>query len=174
MYRFATASPLDFSWNAPKWYVHNKGTSGEIRYIVWFYNLGNTTEKPIPVPIEALLITDTGEKIFDAYYPEIIEQAAKLDEHYQEGTKYLYASIANGELAPHATKHCVAMFEDVDPKAKRLDIFVTGISHFFSWRWRQIDCSYKITYEKDFDHWRLVEHGMTKDSTHRADEYKRW
>ena len=53
-----------------------------------------------------------------------------------------------GELAPKATKHCVAMFEDVDPKARRLDIFVTGISHFFFWRWRMVDYSYKITYER--------------------------
>lgn len=176
MCRLATAAPLDFSWNSPKWYVHNKGTGGEVRYIVWFYNLGNTTEKPILVPIEVFLMTDTGEKQLDAYYPEIMEHAAKLDENYQEGTKYQYAAIAKGELASQTTKHCVAMFEDVDPKAKRLDIFVTGISHFFFWRWRMIDYSYKITYEKELDRWRLVEHGMTKDSTHRSYEYesKRW
>ena len=171
MCRVASASPLDFSWNSPRWYVHNKGTGGEIRYIVWFYNLGNTTEKSIPVPIEVSLMTDTGEKFIDAYYPE---NAAKLDEHYQEGTKYQFAAIAKGELSPQTTKHCVAMFEDVDPKARRLDIFVTGISHFFFWRWGMFDHAYKITYEKELDRWRLVEHGMIKESTHRADESKRW
>jgi hypothetical protein len=135
----ASASQLDFSWSAPKTYVHNKGTGGEVMYIIWFYNLGNTIEKPILVPIEIFLMTDTGEKYLDAYYPEIMERVAKLDDDYKEGKKYQYAAIARGELAPKTTKHCVAMFEDVDPKAKRLDIFVTGISHFFFWRWRMVD-----------------------------------
>ena len=98
--------------------MHNKGTGGEARYIVWFYNLGNITEKPILVPIEVCLTTDTGEKFPDAYYPEIMEHAAKLDENYQEDTKFQYASIAKGELASQTTKHCVAMFEDVDPKGQ--------------------------------------------------------
>ena len=113
--RVSSASQLDFSWNAPKTYVHNKGTDGEVRYIIWFYNLGNTIDQPILVPIEVFLMTDTGGKHLDIYYPEIMEHVAKLDEDYKEGEKYLYAAIAKGELAPKATKHCVAMFEDVDP-----------------------------------------------------------
>lgn len=166
------ASQLDFSWNAPRTYVHNKGTGGEVRYIIWFYNLGNTIEKPILVPIEIFLMTDTGEKYLDVYYPEIMEHVAKLDDDYKEGRKYQYAAIAKGELSPKTTKHCVAMFEDVDPRAKRLDIFVTGISHFFFWRWRMIDYSYKITYEREFDRWKLIEHGMTKDASHRSYEFE--
>src|SRR5574337_1081968 len=164
--KIASASQLDFSWNAPKTYVHNKGTAGEVMYIIWFYNLGNTIENPILVPIEVFLMTDTGEKHLDAYYPEIMEHVAKLDDDYKEGKKYQYATIAKGELAPKTTKHCVAMFEDVDPKVKRLDIFVTGISHFFFWRCRMIDSSYKITYEREQGYWKLIEHGMTKDSSH--------
>ena len=170
--QIASASQLDFSWSSPKNYMHNKGTVAETKYIIWFYNLGNTTDKPILVPIEVFLMTDTVEKHLDAYYPEIMEHVAKLDDDYKEGKKYQYAAIAKGELAPMATKHCVAMFEDVDPKAKRLDIFVTGISHFFFWRWRMIDYSYKITYEREFDRWKLIEHGMSKDSSHRAYEFE--
>jgi hypothetical protein len=170
--RVSSASQLDFSWNAPKTYVHNKGTGGEVQYIIWFYNLGNTVDQPILVPIEVFLMTDTGENYLDAYYPEIMEHVAKLDVDYKEGKKYQYAAIAKGELAPKVTKHCVAMFEDVDPKARRLDIFVTGISHFFFWRWRMIDYSYKITYEKEQDYWKLIEHGMTKDTSHRSHEFE--
>ena len=68
--------------------MHNKGTGGEVLYITWFYNLGNTIERPILVPIEVLLTTDTGEKYLDAYYPEIMEHVAKLDDDYKEGKKY--------------------------------------------------------------------------------------
>ena len=35
------------------------------------------------------------------------------------------------------------------------------------------DHAYKITYEKEFDRWRLVEHGMIKGSTQRAYESKK-
>ncbi len=170
--RMAGATQLDFSWSSPKNYLHNKGTGGEVQYVVWFYNLGNTTEKAIPVPIEVFLMTDTGEKHLDAYYPEIMERVAVLDDDYKEGKKYRHTAGAKGELAPKETKHCVAMFEDVDPKAKRLDIFVTGISHFFFWRWRLVDYSYKITYEKERDHWKLIEHGLTKDSSHLSYEFE--
>ncbi len=170
--RVSSASQLDFSWNAPKTYVHNKGTGGEVQYIIWFYNLGNTIDQPILVPIEVFLMTDTGENYLDTYYPEIMEHVAKLDVDHKEGKKYQFAAIAKGELAPKSTKHCVAMFEDVDPKARRLDIFVTGISHFFFWRWRMIDYSYKITYEREQDYWKLIGHGMTKDTSHRSHEFE--
>ena len=76
----SSASQLDFSWSAPKTYIHNKGTGGETRYIIWFYNLGNTIDQPILVPIEVFLMTDTGEKHLDTYYPEIMEHVVKLDE----------------------------------------------------------------------------------------------
>ncbi|MBM4054728.1 MAG: hypothetical protein FJ264_08675 [Planctomycetes bacterium] len=164
------ASPLDFSWSAPKTYVHNKGTKGELCYIIWFYTLKNTIDKTILVPIDVFLKTDTGEKYTDTYYPELMDRVKELDEDYFEGKKYQYASIAKGELATNTTKHCVAMFEDIDPQAKQIEIFVTGISHFFFWRWRMIDYSYKITYEKEANRWKLTEHGMTKDSSHRAYE----
>lgn len=168
----SSASQLDFSWSAPKIYIHNKGTGGETGYVIWFYNLENTIEQPILVPIEVFLMTDTGGKYPDIYYPEIMERVAKLDEEYKEGKKYQYAAIAKGELAPKTTKHCVSIFEDVDPKARRLDIFVTGISHFFFWRWRMVDYSYKITYEKEQDKWKLIEHGMSKDASHRSHEFE--
>lgn len=170
--RITYASQLDFSWSAPKTYIHNEGTGGEVMYIIWFYNLGNTIEKPIFVPIEVLLMTDTGEKYPDVYYPEIMEHVAKLDGDYKEGKKYQHTTIARGELPPKTTKHCVAMFEDIDRTARRLDIFVTGMSHFFFWRWRMVDYSYKITYEKEQNYWKLIEHGMTKDTSHRAYEFE--
>jgi len=166
--RTANASQLDFSWSAPKTYVHNKGTRGELQYIIWFYNLKNTINYSLLVPIEVFLKTDTGEKYKAFYYPEIMEHIIKFDEEYYDGKKY--AAIAKGELPPRSTKHCVAMFEDVDPKAKRLDIFVTGISHFFFWRKRAVEYSYKMTYEKAFDHWRLVKHGVTKELPQRSHE----
>ncbi len=67
--RISHASQLDFSCSVSKTYIHNKGTGGETRYIIWFYNLGNTIDQPILVPIEVFLMTDTGGKHLDTYYP---------------------------------------------------------------------------------------------------------
>ncbi|MGQ3684213.1 MAG: hypothetical protein ACUBOA_04235 [Candidatus Loosdrechtia sp.] len=172
MSHVTSASPLDFSWSAPVTYIHNKGTGGEVRYIIWFYTLGNKSEKPIVVPIKIFLVADTGEGYPDVYYPEIMKHVAGLDDDYREDKKYQYAFIAKGEMAPKAHKYCVAMFEDVDTKAKRLDIFVTGISHFFLWRGRQADYSYKITYEKEQDKWKLIEHGISKDTSYRIYDFE--
>ncbi|WP_347274015.1 hypothetical protein [Candidatus Kuenenia sp.] len=157
------ASPLDFSWIAPKTYVHNEGTKGELLYIVWFYNLKNTMEKTITAPIDVFLKTDTGEEYADAYYPELVDYMKELDEDFYEGKKYQSAAIAKGELAPDTTKHCIAMFEDIAPQTKQVEIFVTGISHFFSWRRKMVDYSYKITYKKERNQWKLIEHGMSKE-----------
>ena len=172
----SSASQLDFTWNAPKTYVHNKGTGGEVRYIIWFYNLGNTIDQPILVPIEVFLMTDTGEIISI----HIIQKSWSMWQNWMwiiKKAKSISSLLLQREnLLPKSTKHCVAMFEDVDPKARRLDIFVTGISHFFFWRWRMINYSYKITYEREQDYWKLIEHGMTKDSSHRSYEFesKNW
>ena len=35
-----------------------------------------------------------------------------------------------------------------------------------------VDCSYKITHEKEQDYWKLIEHGMTKDTSHRSYEFE--
>ncbi|MDR4508306.1 MAG: hypothetical protein MRJ65_08745 [Candidatus Brocadiaceae bacterium] len=166
------ASQLDFSWNAPKTYVHNEGTGGEVLFILWFYNLKNVAEKPILIPIEIFLETDTKEGYRDMFYPEIMERAAALDADYTKGKKYQHAATVYGELLPQATKNCVAMFEDVDPQAKRLEIFVTGISSFSFWQQKMNNYSYKITYRKEQDHWKLIKHEMSKDSPHHSSGFE--
>lgn len=65
----------------------------------------------------------------------------------------------------------------------KLNIFVLGILLFvgISWTshaspldfsWKMIDCSYKIIYGKELGHWKLIEHGMTKDASHRSYEFE--
>ena len=92
----------------------------------------NTIDQPILVPIEVFLMTDTG-KIISTH---IIRKSWSMWQNWMKIIKKARSIstllLQRGELAPKTTKHCVAMFEDVDPKARRLDIFVTGISHFFS------------------------------------------
>lgn len=162
------AAQVDFSWSTPENIVYKEGTEDEKRFIVWLYSLRNTTDKKILVPIETFLNTDTQKNYADKYIPEIVSKVTKGDE------VYLNANDIKGEFAPGATKKGIAIFEDVDTYAQNINIFATGLSHFFFWRWRLVDYSYKISYKKSGDKWILLEHGFMKDTSHRnfADKFK--
>jgi len=162
------ASQIDFSWSTPENFVYKEDSGDEKRYIVWFYSIENTIDKTILVPIEAFLNTDTQKSYEDKYIPDIVSKASKGNE------EYMSAKDIKGEFGPRVIKKGVAVFEDVDPYAKKINIFATGLSHFFFWRWRMVDCSYKITYKKSGNKWILVEHGFSKDTSHRnyADKFK--
>lgn len=163
----AEASQVDFSWSMPKNVMYKKD-SVEKRYIVWFYSIRNTTDKKILVPIEAFLSTDTEKNYKDNYISEIVSMVS------EEGEYYMHSEEMKGEFLPGETKKGVAIFEDVDSYAQKVNIFATGLSHFFFWRWRLVDYSYRITFKKSGDKWILGVHGFSKDCTHRdfADKFK--
>lgn len=134
-------------------------------YIVWQYQIKNNTDKVISVPVEVFLATDTGGRYHDRYQPEI-EPLVEGDERYEN------AFTMAGEFQPYQTKKALAYFENVDDEARVLYIYLTGLSHFFFWRWRLIDYSYRVVYRRSGDTWELVEHGFSKDTTHR--DYDSW
>lgn len=162
------ASQVDFSWSTPENFVYKEDSGDEKTYIVWFYSIKNTTDKKILVPIETFLNTDTQKSYEDKYLPDIVSTVSKGNE------EYMTANDMKGEFGPGVTKMGVAVFEDIDPYAQKINVFATGLSHFFFWRWRMVDYSYKITYKKSGNKWILVEHGFNKDSSHRnyADKFK--
>ena len=114
------------------------------------------------MPIASLLATDTKKYYEDKYIPEI---AGKVSEGVE---KYISADEMKGVFGPGVTKKGIAMFENIDPHAKKINILVEGLSHFFFWRGRLVDPSYKITYKKSGDKWILEKHGFSKDSSHRS------
>ena len=160
------ASQIDFGWSVPENILHDKDSEGGKKYIIWFYSIKNTTDKKILVPVETFLTTDTEKNYEDKFIEEVVSAVTKEDK------EYMSAKDMKGEFGPGVTKKGVALFEDVDPYAQNINIFVTGLSHFFFWRWRMIDYSYKITYKKSGNTWVLVEHGFSKDTSHR--NYSDW
>ena len=168
MPRTVEATQVDFGWSTPENYVYKEGTADEKKFIVWFYSLRNTTDKNILIPIETFLNTDTQKNYADKYISEIASEFA------EEGEVFLNAKDIKGEFGPGVTKKGIAIFEDVDSYAQNINIFATGLSHFFFWRWRMVDYSYKIQYKKSGDKWILLEHGFMKDTSHRnfADKFK--
>lgn len=129
-------------------------------YIVWPYQIANNTDKSITVPVALFLATDTGGRYHDRYQPEI-------EPLVEEGEEYENAFTMAGEFKPHQTKKALAYFENVDPNARVIYVYVTGLSHFFFWRWRLVNYSYRVVYRRSGDGWTLVEHGFSKDATHK-------
>ncbi len=155
------ASQIDFAWSAPQFLSYRKDSEDEKKYLVWCYSIRNTIDKEITVPISTLLTTDTKKYYEDKYIPEI---AGKVSDGVEE---YISADEMKGVFGPGVTKKGIAIFEDIDPYAKKINIFVEGFSHFFFWRERLVDPSYKIVYKKSGDKWILEEHGFSKDNSHR-------
>jgi len=136
------ASQVDFGWSVPEYFLENEGSEDEKKYLIWVFSIGNTIEEEITVPVVTLLSTDT-DKYYEAKY--ISEIAEKITE---DGETYLSPDKMKGEYGPGVTRKGIAIFEDIDPYAQKINIYMTGLSHFFFWRWRLSDYSYKITYKR--------------------------
>ncbi len=162
------ASQVDFAWSIPENFIHKKDTEGERKYLIWVYSISNTIDKKIEIPVATLLTTDT-EKFYE---PKYIPEIATIVSEGKE--QYISSNEMKGEYNPGVTRKCIAIFEDIDPYARKINIFMTGLSHFFFWRWRLSDYSYKITYKKSGNNWILEEHGFSKDNSHRnyVDKFK--
>mgnify|MGYP003960204639 FL=1 len=162
------ASQVDFGWSTPEYFSHNKNPEDEKKYLIWVFSIRNTIDKEITVPVATLLSTDTDKYYEPKYIPEIAEKVS------EDGEKYLSSDNMKGEYAPGVTRKGIAIFEEIDPYAQKINIYMTGLSHFFFWRWRLSDYSYKITYKRSGSKWRLEEHGFSKDNSHRnyVDKFK--
>ncbi len=162
------ASQVDFAWSTPENFVHKKETRDGKKYLIWVYSIRNTIDETIEIPVATLLSTDT-EKFYEPIYiPEIATIVSEGKD------TYISSNEMKGEYSPGVTRKGIAIFEDIDPYAKKINIFMTGLSHYFFWRWRLSDYSYKITYKKSGNNWFLEEHGFSKDNSHRnhVDKFK--
>ncbi len=150
------ASQTMLEWETPRNVAYQ-----DMNYVVWFYEIQNNTEESIEVPVEIFLATDTGGKYLDRYQPGVEKLLVG------EQADYRHSMNIAGQFAPHEKRKAIAYFEEVDKNAREIYIYVTGLSHFSFWRWRLIDYSYRIVYARAGDSWKLVEHGFSKDTTHR-------
>ncbi len=159
-------SEIDFGWSIPEYFSDNKGSEDEKKFLIWVFSIRNTVEKAISVSVATVLSTDT-DKYYEAkYIPEIAEKVS------EDGEEYLSTDKMKGEYGPGVTRRGIAIFEDVDPYAKKINIFMVGLSNTFFWRSRSSDYPYKITYKKSGHKWILEEHGFSKDHSY-SDKFKR-
>jgi hypothetical protein len=102
----------------------------DIHYL--YYQVVNRTGEPRMFVPQFTLITDTGKRFEDKPIPQAVNKIK-----YREGSSIenLYGAVAVMGMIPPSTKQGVddavfgvAVWEGVDPKADKLQIFVTGLS----------------------------------------------
>jgi hypothetical protein len=103
----------------------------DIHYL--YYQVINKTGKPRMFVPQFTLITDTGKRYEDTVLP----QAVKKIKHREDSTiENLYGAVDIMGIVPPSTKQGiddavfgVAVWEGVDPKADKLQIFIIGLSN---------------------------------------------
>lgn len=108
--------------------VPGKGRK-QIHYLV--YRVVNRTGKPHELVPQFTLVTDTGKRYEEAVLPN----AVKIIQAREDPSIPLLGAVDVAGVLPPSTKEGVdnavfgvAMWDDVDPKADRMSIFVRGLS----------------------------------------------
>jgi hypothetical protein len=106
---------------------------GRLNVHYLYYLIVNKSDQPRMFVPQFSLITDTGKRYEDTVMPQAVKNVK-----YREGSSidHIYGSVEIMGMVPTSKKQGVddavfgvAVWEDVDPKADRLQIFVTGLSN---------------------------------------------
>ena len=103
----------------------------DVHYL--YYQVVNKGEKPRMFVPQFTLITDTGKRYEDTVLPQAVKRIQYREDPSIEN---LYGAVDIMGLVPPSTKQGVddavfgvAVWENVDPKADRLQVFITGLSN---------------------------------------------
>ena len=152
------ASAIDLSWSAPTSIETGDNSSA----VVWHYYIENNSTNALEIPVYLHLITSNEVRHDDSYNKAIFDKAAKDDDN---GKGYAHSTTLPEKLGPGKREKCMAVFENIDPEAKKIDIYVLGLRHFSFWRPAMREYIYRITYKRSLKNsWRLIEHDFSKDT----------
>lgn len=112
------ASPFDFGWSSP--IVVEKKSKGRLTtYLAWPIQLRNNTVRLLSPQLEIVAVTDTGRQ----YNPDPAIHVHRPPHRYP-----LVAMTDMGDgIFPSVTQNTVAVFQQIDPKASRIDFYVGGL-----------------------------------------------
>ena len=149
---------IDLSWSAPK----SIETGNNNTAVVWHYYIENNSTNALKIPIYLHLITSNETRHEDNYNKTIFDMVAKEDDN---GECYAHSTTLPDKLEAGKREKCLAIFENIDPEAKKIHIYVLGLRHFSFWRPAMREYIYRITYKRSLKNtWRLIEHDFSKDT----------
>jgi hypothetical protein len=113
----AERGSLDFGWSKPVT-PHIKGHKGT-PYLVWPIQVVNNTTRVLTPSLGVVAVTNTGHQ-----YTSLPYAAVAPDGPYEE----LYTLDGlHSEMFPQVTRRAVAVFERVDPGAREIRFYVSGL-----------------------------------------------
>ena len=122
---------LDFAFKPIRTRTVELPGKGRKNIYYLYYRIINHTGKPRMFVPQFVLVTDTGQKLQDA----VIPQAVKLIQAREDLSIPLHGAVDIMGMIPPSTKegvddavYGVAVWEGIDPKADRFNIFVRGLS----------------------------------------------
>lgn len=140
----STARSLDFGWGTPIELNEKMDKKGQKHYLVWPIEICNRTAKRWLPQLDIVAVTDTGRQ----YAP-----APDLKEITSEDRMSLAGM--HTQLFPSVIRKAIAVFEEIDSKAKVIHFYVGGLVDI-----PQREMKYlRITYKRSPSGWRWEESG---------------
>jgi len=142
----ADPGSLDFGWSQPV-APHVKGKKAA-PYLVWPIQIVNNTTGILTPSLGVVAVTNTGHQ-----YTPLPYAAVAPDGPYEE----LYTLDGlRSEMFPRVTRRAVAVFEKVDPNAREIRFYVSGLVGPGARRTAGGNSYVLITFERVRDEWQWV------------------
>jgi hypothetical protein len=143
---FAESGSLDFGWSRPS-APHLKGKKSA-PYLVWPIQIVNNTTAVLTPSLGVVAVTNTGHQYIPLPYA-----AVAPDGPYEE----LYTLDGlHTEMFPRVTRRAVAVFEKVDPNAREIRFYVSGLIRPGARRASGGTSYVLVTFERVKDEWQWV------------------
>lgn len=137
---------LDFGWSQPVT-PHIKGKKGT-PYLVWPIQVVNNTSRVLTPSLGVVAVTNTGRQ-----YTSLPYAAVAPDGPYEE----LYTLDGlHSQMFPTVTRRAAAVFERVDPGAREIRFYVSGLVRPEARRTSGGTPYVLVTFERVKDEWKWV------------------
>lgn len=113
----ADSGALDFGWSRPV-LPHVKGKSAE-PYLLWPIQIVNSSDRVLTPSINVVAVTNTGRQYMPLPYAAVAPDGPYEEVYTLDGLRT--------EMFPNVTRRAVAVFEKVDPNAREIRFYVSGL-----------------------------------------------
>lgn len=142
----SVAAALDFGWGTP---VLLKEKPSKV-YLAWPIQISNNTDKRLIPYLDIVVVTNTGKQ----YSP-----LSTLKIPYGD---FLNIAALRSNLFPSATRRAIAVFENVDPMASVIHLYVGGLVQPTPAASKEDMAYLRITYKRSSTGWEWEETSVLK------------
>lgn len=142
----AESGSLDFGWSQPV-APHVKGKKAA-PYLVWPIQIVNNTTGVLTPSLGVVAVTNTGKQYTPLPYAAVAPDAPFEELYTLDGL--------HSEMFPQVTRRAVAVFEKVDPQAREIRFYISGLVRPGPRRTAGGSSYVLVTFERVKDDWKWV------------------